>query len=280
MSEVAAGNAAMRDAWDGDTGAFWAEHADRFDAAVAAHRRPFLEAAGVVGGESVLDVGCGAGQTTLDLAPRAAPATVTGIDLSTRLLAIASRRAAAARLTNAVFEHGDAQVHPFPPGGTDVVVSRHGTMFFADKPAAFANLARALRPGGRMVLLTWQGLEQQEWIRSFLTVLAAGRDVAFPPPQGPSPLSLGDPDGVRALLEGAGFVDVELEGHRAPMTFGDDPDDAVDYVTGQQAGLLADLSPAAREDVVAALRDDLAAHHDELGVRYDSATWVVRARRP
>ena len=155
MSEVAAGNAAMRDAWDGDTGAFWAEHADRFDAAVAAHREPFLEAAGVVGGESVLDVGCGAGQTTLDLAPRAAPAIVTGIDLSTRLLAIASRRAAAAGLANAVFEHGDAQVHPFPPGGTDVVVSRHGTMFFADKPAAFANLARALRPGGRMVLLTY-----------------------------------------------------------------------------------------------------------------------------
>lgn len=278
--EVGAGNEAQRDAWDGDTGAYWADHIERFEAASAAYGPAFLDAAAVTAGETVLDVGCGAGRATLDLAPAAAPGTVTGIDLSTRLLTIARARAAAAGLDNVTFVHADAQVHPFPAGATDLVVSRHGTMFFADPAAAFTNLARALRPGGRMVLLTWRGIEHQEWLRTFLTVLAAGREVTFPPPHGPSPLSLSDPDRVRALLEGAGFADVELDAHRAPMVFGADPDDALGYVAGMQSGLLDDLDPAARADALAALRADLVAHHEAHGVRYDSATWIVRARRP
>jgi ubiquinone/menaquinone biosynthesis C-methylase UbiE len=77
------------------------------------------------------------------------------------MLAIARKRAVEEGLTNVAFERADAQVHPFPAGATDVVVSRHGSMFFADPVAAFANLARTLRPAGRMVLLTWQGIEHQ-----------------------------------------------------------------------------------------------------------------------
>ena len=277
--DVGAGDEAQRDAWDGDTGAFWADHIDRFETVGAAHGTAFLDAAAVTAGETVLDVGCGAGRTTLDLAPAAAPGTVTGIDLSTRLLAIARARAAAAGVDTVEFLHADAQVHPFPAAATDVVVSRHGTMFFADPDAAFANLARALRPGGRMVLLVWRGIEHQEWLRTFRTVLAAGRELP-PWPDGPGMLSLADPDRVRALLEGAGFAEVELDGHRAPMVFGADPDDALGYVAGMNSGLLDDLEPAARDDALAALRADLVAHHDAHGVRYESATWIVRARRP
>ena len=75
------------------------------------------------------------------------------------------------------------------------------------------------------------------------------------------------------------FADVELDDHRAPMVFGADPDDALGYVAGMQSGLLDDLDPATRADALAALRADLVAHHDAQGVRYDSATWIVRARR-
>ena len=274
------GNAGQRDAWDGGTGDFWADNVDRFDAGVAAHRPAFLDAAAVSAGATVLDVGCGAGRTTLDAAAAAAPGRVTGVDLSTRLLAIARRRAADEGYGNVAFEQADAQVHPFPAGSADVVVSRHGTMFFADKVVAFTNLARALRPGGRLVLLTWRGIEHQEWLRTFATLLAAGRGVVFPPPEGPSPLSLSDPDRVRAVLSGAGFVDVELVEHRAPMWFGADPEDAQTYVAGLNSGLLADLAPAARDDALAALHADLTAHHGPDGVTYDSATWIVRARRP
>jgi SAM-dependent methyltransferase len=276
---VSEANAAQIAAWDGGTGAFWAEHADRFDVGVAAHRPAFLEAAAITPGETVLDVGCGAGRTSLDAA-RAGAGAVLGVDLSTRLLAVARARAAVAGLDTVTFARADAQVHPFPGEATDVVVSRHGAMFFADPVAAFTNLGRALRPGGRMVLLTWQGIEHQEWLRAFLTVLAAGREVTFPPAEGPSPLSLSEPARVTALLEAAGFTDVEFMARRASMWFGADPDDALGFVAGQQAGLLEGLAPAARGGALAALRADLDAHHDAHGVRYDAATWIIRARRP
>ena len=131
----------------------------------------------------------------------------------------------------------------FPAGGTDVVVSRHGAHVLRGPRRRRSPTSPAPAPGGRMVLLTWQGLEHQEWLRSFLTILAAGREVAFPPAQGPSPLSLSVPARVDAVLRDAGFTDVEFMAHRAPMVFGADPDDALGYVAGQQAGLLADLDP-------------------------------------
>jgi SAM-dependent methyltransferase len=270
----------MRDAWDGDQGAFWADYADHFDAGPVAYQPVLLEAAAVRSGETVLDVGCGAGRTSLDLAPIAAPGQVTGVDLSTRMLAIARKRAVEEGLTNVAFERADAQVHPFPAGATDVVVSRHGSMFFADPVAAFANLARTLRPGGRMVLLTWQGIEHQEWMRAPMTILAAGRDLPLPPPDTPGPLSLADPDRVRSVLEAAGFTDVELVGHALPMVFGADPDDALDFVARHQGWQLRGLEPAARERALAELHADLVVHDGPAGVQYGSACWIVRARRP
>lgn len=270
-------NAAMRDAWDGDTGAFWADHADRFDAASDAYRAPFLEAVAPESADVVLDVGCGAGRLACDLARTVH--SVLGVDLSGRMLELARRRAEHEGLANVAFRQADASVHPFGDASFDVVVSGHGSMFFGEPVAAFAHLGQALRPGGRLALLTWQGIEYQEWLRTFLTVLSAGREVTFPPTDGPSPLGLADPDRVRAILTAAGFVDVTLDDLRGLMTFGTDPDDALGFVVGLNSGLLRDLSADARGAALEALRVDLAAHHVDGGVRYDSATWVVRARR-
>ncbi len=271
-------NAAMRDAWDGDTGAFWAENADRFDAGLSHYHQPLLAAAAFAPTDVVLDVGCGAGRVTRDAARQAHSAL--GVDLSSRLLDLARQRADHEGLANVAFRQADAAVHPFGDAAFDVIVSRQGSMFFGDPVAAFTHLGRALRPGGRLVLLTWQGLEHQEWLRTFLTVLGAGRDLPGPPADGPGPFGLSTPDRVHAVLGGAGFVDVTLDDLRRPMPFGADPDDALGYVTGQQRGLLTDLDEPTRRRALAALRDDLVAHDTGHGVQYDSATWLIRARRP
>ncbi|WP_225924660.1 class I SAM-dependent methyltransferase [Pseudonocardia abyssalis] len=263
-------------AWDGPTGDFWADNADRFDAGVARYREPFLDAAAIGPTDAVLDVGCGAGQVTRDAARRATAGSALGVDLSARMLDLARRTAAAQGVGNAVFRHADAQTHAFDPGWFDVVVSRHGSMFFGDPPAAFANIARALRPGGRLVLLTWQGYERQEWMRTFRGAVAAGPI----PATGPSPLSLSEPDVVRALLTGAGFTDVTVSGVVEPMWFGTDPDDALRFVAGQQAGMLADLDDATRAAALDTLRAALADHRTARGVEFDSAAWLVRATRP
>ena len=186
-------NAAQRTAWDGATGAFWADNADRFDRGVAAYRDPFNDAAAIRPEDRVLDIGCGAGQSTRDAARRARRGHAHGVDLSGRLLELARRRAVDEQLTNVAFTRADAQLHPFTPSSVDVAISRHGSMFFADPHAAFTNIATALRPGGRLVLLVWQTLERNEFIHRVLGALTPGRATPLPPTEGPSPISLADP---------------------------------------------------------------------------------------
>ncbi|MCK9931263.1 methyltransferase domain-containing protein [Frankia sp. Mgl5] len=276
---VDASNATQLASWDGNGGAFWVANADRFDEGVAAYRDRFLAAAAIDETAAVLDVGCGGGRTTLDAARRAAAGSVLGVDLSSEMLELARRRAEREHVTNATFEQADAQIHPFPTGAFDVAVSRHGVMFFGDPVAAFTNLARALRPGGRIVLLTWQPFERNEWLKAFFTSLAAGREIPVPPSDAPSPFALSDPNRIRSLLNAAGFSDVHLEGLVEPMYFGTDPDDAFRFVSAQHAGLVRDLDASIKGRALDDLRANLAEHHTERGVLYDSAAWLIQARR-
>jgi SAM-dependent methyltransferase len=111
----------------------------------------------------VLDIGCGTGQATRDAARAAEPGHALGVDLSARMIELARRLAASQDIGNVSFEQADAQIYPFPAGSFDVAISRTGTMFFGDPAAAFANIGRALRPGGRLVMLVWQGPGPNEW---------------------------------------------------------------------------------------------------------------------
>lgn len=269
-------NRAQAEAWDGDEGAYWADNAARFDRAVAAHHRPFMAAAGLAAADRVLDIGCGTGQTTRDAARAATGGSALGVDLSARMLAVARRTAADEAVPNVAFEQADAQTHTFPDAGFDAAISRTGAMFFGDPVAAFANIGRALRPLGRLVLLTWRGPGPNEWIREFAAALAAGRDL-LPPPDSPGPFALGDPDRVRAVLIAAGFRKVELDAHQAPMWFGDQVDDAHRFVVGLMGWMLHGLDDAAQHQALDDLRDTLAVHATTGGVLYDSATWIVRA---
>jgi SAM-dependent methyltransferase len=273
-------NAEQLRAWDGDEGEYWATHADRFDRAVAAYHGQFLEAAAVTRGERVLDVGCGTGQTARDAARLAAPGPVLGVDLSSTMLAHARQRAAAEGLDNVTFEQADAQIHPFAPDSFDVAISRTGSIFFGDLVAGHANVARALRSGGRMVLLAWQGVARQEWFRSFNAALAAGREAPAPPPDAPGPFSMADPDRCRAMLSAAGLRDVEIDDLAAGMWFGADADEAFDFVLGLLGWMLEGSDDADRARALDGLRSTVAAHETADGVVYESAMWLVRAHRP
>jgi SAM-dependent methyltransferase len=265
-------------AWDGDQGAFWADRADRFNEGVAAYRDQFFAAAAIEPTATVLDIGCGSGQTTRDAARRATDGSALGVDLSARMIELARRLAEREGLANADFVQADAQIHPFPKEHFDIAISRHGAMFFGDPPAAFANIARALRPGGRLVLLTWQPLDRNEWLTAFRTAFAAGR--ALPtPPKTPNPASLSDPDLVRDLLTSAGFTDVRLQALFEPMYFGRDVDDACQFISGQFGWMLNGLDDDTRARALDSLRASMADHQTERGVLYDSAAWLVQARR-
>jgi SAM-dependent methyltransferase len=278
--EVAPTNVEQARAWDGEEGAFWAAHAEQFDRAVGAYHERFMAAAGIGGDERVLDIGCGTGQTTRDAARTATDGSALGVDLSARMIDLARRLAADESLANVTFEQVDAQVHDFPASSFDVVISRTGTMFFGDPTAAFTNMARALRAGGRLVLLVWQGPEPNEWIRELTGALAAGRTLSAPPVGAPGPFAQADPDHVCAVLSSAGFVDFAFEGVSAPMRFGASAGAAFDFVVGLMGWMLQGLDAASRERALASLRGTIGRHETDSGeVLFESATWLVTATR-
>jgi SAM-dependent methyltransferase len=263
-------------AWDGDQGAYWAARARRFDEGVSAYRDQFFAAAAIEATAKVLDIGCGSGQTTRDAARCATAGSALGVDLSSHMIELARRLAEQEHVTNATFQQTDAQIHPFADQSFDIAISRHGAMFFGDAPAAFANIARALRSDGRLILLTWQPRERNEWQMAFRAAFTAGRDQ---PSSSPSPSSLSDPEQVRGLLGSAGFVDVRVRGLNEQMYFGPDTDDAFQFISGQFGWMLRDLDADARACALDALRAEMADHQTNQGVLYESAGWLIEARR-
>jgi SAM-dependent methyltransferase len=199
----------QQDFWDRRADA-WERRADALGAFSDEYGRAALDALAVVPGERVLDVGCGPGTTTVDLATSVGPTgEVVGADISPKMVEAASRRAKG--VANARFVAADAQTADFD-GAYDALYSRFGVMFFPDPAAAFANLLGALRPGGRLAFVVWGPLGDNPWM--FVPTLAAvqilGADMTLPGPGEPGPFSLSDHDKTVALLEGAGFVEVAV----------------------------------------------------------------------
>jgi SAM-dependent methyltransferase len=252
---------------------------DFYDAELRDHHEHLRAAYGIRPGDEVVDIGCGTGLTTREASRAAAPGRVVGIDVSESMLERAGQLAAAERLDNVRYELGDAQVHRFDPAGFDVAISRFGTMFFSDPPAAFANIAAGLRPGARLVLLVWQRHEHNEWAQA---IAAALGDAAQPPPALLNPFSLGDAEATARILEGAGFDGVRFEDVREPVYYGRDLDAVLALVRGFQttSAALASLADREAARTVTRLRDMLAAHYsDERGVVFDSRSWLITARR-
>jgi SAM-dependent methyltransferase len=184
-------------------------------------------------GERVLDVGCGYGTSTLEAAKRVAPSgRVVGVDISAAMLEPARQRVAAGGVDNVELLQADAQVHPFEPASFDVVISRFGIMFFDDPQAGFGNLARALRPGGRLVFVCPQDPLKSEWVRIAFgaAVAALGRAPDLGPPGAPGPFALADGDRLARLLTAAGLRDVALEAVTRPVRIGRDIDHTVGFV--------------------------------------------------
>jgi SAM-dependent methyltransferase len=274
-------NEAQAAAWDGHEGDMWTEHADRYDRAGRRTWERFLAGGHIHAGDDVLDVGCGTGRATRDVAKIASNGQVLGIDLSARMLELARARTEAEALTNVAYVQGDAQVHPFSPARHDIAMSCYGGMFFGDPVAAYSNIANALRPGGRLVLLAWRDLAANEWLVELRGALALGRELPVPPPEAPTPFSLAEPVRVRALLGAAGYRDVEFEAIDEALCLGEDPADAMAFIEtmGIVEGLLDGIDADGRSEAFANLRGLCEAHATDDGVLLDSASWCITAVR-
>lgn len=207
----APGNAAQADFWTSGPGVKWAALHETLDGLFAQVTAELLARARPRPGETAFDIGCGAGDTTLAAADRiGGGGHVEGIDISATLLAVARRRAGGRR--DVSFTLADAQTHPFPADAADLVLSRFGMMFFADPAMALANLGRALKPGGRIVFVTWADLARNPWNREARAAGVARLGAVPPdPPREPGQFAFAEIDYVTGLLAGAGFDAVAAE---------------------------------------------------------------------
>jgi SAM-dependent methyltransferase len=209
---------------------------------------------------------------------------VTGIDLSSAMMAEAARRAAADGLANARFVAGDASTYPFDPASFDLVFSRFGVMFFGDPAAAFGHLRQALRSGGRLVFLCWRPFKDNPWaLVPFMAGAPFLPPLPRPGPDDPGPFSFGDADRVRRILGAAGFAAVAIDAidEVLPLSSGG-LDEAVAQATGigPLARALRDAPTEARAKVVEAVRAALTPHLVDSAVRLPAACWLVKAVNP
>ncbi len=272
-------NAEQAEDWNGASGRQFIEQRERHERMRGQLTTRLLGAAQIHDGENVVDIGCGCGDTTI-LAARATPSGhALGADLSRIQVAEARRLAAAAGVANARFEVVDAQVHRFEAGIFDVVLSNFGVMFFDDPAAAFANLRKALRRGGRLAFLCWRTRDENPFFSTGFAEAAVVLGLGETPgPQ--AAFSLADIGRVGALLSEAGFGGIEFAKADEPMLIGRDEDDVLEYerTSPSAVEVLAGLSPAQAAELARQVRDRLVPYVSPGGVVMPGAAWLVTAR--
>ena len=279
-------NQEQRAYWNDQAEPRWVKLQHRLDAQIQPLGLATMHRAEITPGESVLDVGCGCGQTAVELAGRVGPqGSVTGIDLSVPMLERARERQQTLYLSNLTFLHGDAQTYEFERGRHDLVFSRFGVMFFADPAAAFSNIRTVLRAQGRLCFVCWQGVDKNEW--AMIPLGVAAQHVPLPPqatPGTPGPFAFADHERVKQLLKTAGFTEVHIESYETQLSMGgaSSTEEAVAFAMeiGPVATLLRNADPSIRNQVRDALTTALTPYAKHGSVKLGGAVWIVRARTP
>lgn len=286
--EVSTANAEAIEAWDGVL-------FDRF----VKFRKVLVDGLGEHGEEAlrlfppapeqrVLDIGCGFGDTTRRIAGMVGPdGEAVGIDAAHRFIALATEEAEQAGVGNCSFAVADVEAE-VPGGGFDRAFSRMGTMFFANPVAALRNVRGALRPGGLLSMVVWRSKDHNDYFRRPEQI--AERWLSHPektdePTCGPGPFSMGNADTTSGVLKSAGWEEIALARCDKPLMVGETLDQAVALSTaigpaGELIRINEERGEAARPEIEAALREELAPYQRDDGVWAEASTWIVTARVP
>lgn len=280
MSATAAPNRDQAVLWNEANGRTWVELQSVLDRMLAPFASIVVDEAFPGAGGRVTDIGCGAGATTLAMARRLGPGGLAlGVDISEPLVAAAAERARAERLENAAFVQADAQTYAFDEAGFDAVMSRFGVMFFEDPEAAFANIRRGVRSGGKLAFVAWRSPAENPFMTTAMRAAAPFLPpLPTPEPGAPGQFGFADGERVRRILEASGWTGVEVRPIDVPASVAEA--DLKTYVArmGPVGAAMRELPEADRARIVEALQTAYAPFIEDGEARFTAACWLVTAR--
>jgi SAM-dependent methyltransferase len=276
-------NEDQRTRWNGIDGEYWASNQDRLDRTLAPVTGPLLAFAAPRIGSTVIDVGCGCGTTTIELARAVGPSgRVLGIDVSEPMLALATERLRT--FVNTTCRLGDAAELPLRDLDAELMVSRFGVMFFGDPVAAFANLRTGLAASGRLRFACWRPISENPWLQIPLhAVYEHAPRLPKPDPEEPGPFAFADAERVTRVLTAAGFtapsftpLDIQMD-----IAAGGTLEDAViqSSAMGPTKRALVDQPEDIRAAALESIRRALTPYASAAGVSLPGAVWLVAADR-
>jgi len=280
-----AANATQREYWNTVAGPRWVGLGGFVEQRVRAVNDLLLARSAVAPGERVIEIGCGTGAATVPFAEAVGERSeILGVDISEPMLAGARARIAQSGLRNISLLLADAQVHTFEANHFDLITSRFGVMFFADPAAAFCNVLRAAKPGGRLCFACWAGLEEnRHWLIPYEVALRHLGPPAPKPPHAPGPMAFSEPYYVRSFLATAGFEEIEIR-RETPDIVGSTPEEEAEHalIMGPSGRLIDEKQP--EESLRQTIRREMIgafATFAALGsTRLPSTVFLVTARRP
>ena len=282
MSEV---NKNQKDFWSGKGGDIWVERQNVMDTMLSPLGEAALNKLNFNEEENVLDIGCGCGHTTLNIAKRIEPlGNVTGLDISEPMLERAKESAVEMSITNTSFKCVDVQTEDLGDQIYSAAFSRFGVMFFEDSIAAFKNINKSLISGGCLSFVCWQSPAVNPWQSLFIQEIKKFLELPSPPPRSPGPFAFMESEYVFSILEESKFQDINIEGHEAEVNMfsGRSLSDSVkDYISINPVvtEMLRDSSEDQTTEIVNSAIEAFSPYYSEKGLIFPSATWLVTAKK-
>ena len=271
--------------WNGPMGQRWAAMQREIDRIVVPFGDAALMAAAPRPGERVIDVGCGCGDTSIEIARSVGETgTVLGIDVSQPMLDVARSRAASMNCAHLSFQNRDASEAALPTE-TDLLFSRFGVMFFNQPSNAFRHLRKSLRTGGRCVFVCWRAPRDNPWAMAPLSAARAAMGITPAPsdPYAPGPFAFADQERLRAILSEAGFDAIRVQRFDVPLSLGTTARSAAEFAV--QIGPVSRLVREAGVEHLSTILDAVARALAPLAaaeghVSLNGSTWIVSATNP
>jgi SAM-dependent methyltransferase len=271
--------------WNGAMGERWVAKRQEIDRLVLPFGHAALKTAAPQPGERAIDIGCGCGDTSIEIARLVgATGAVLGVDVSRPMLAVARSRAAQANYAHLTFREGDASEAALP-ANTDLLFSRFGVMFFSQPSPAFSHMRKSLRAGGRCVFVCWRAPRDNPWAMTPLSAARQAMGVTPAPadPDAPGPFAFAEEERLRAILSGAGFGAIDAQRFDAAVFLGATPRSAAEGVVqmGPVSRLVREMGAEHLPTVIDAVERTLAPLAGPNGhVSLNGSTWIVSAANP